>query len=90
MTKQILNKIARDAKINVEWYDHVNAWINEAYTKLYIEFSNLEVCGGARLFLNRRTITKNVAAIERRSYLYGEAAAWEYTTNGPVWIDEIR
>lgn len=90
MTRELLNKVARENKINLSHYDHVFAFINVAYTKLYIEFSSLEVCGGNRMFVGKTMVAKSVAAINRRNATRGEAGAWEYTTQGYERIESIK
>ena len=90
MTRELLNRVAKDAKINLNWYTHVYAWINPNYTKLFIEFSTIEICGHSRHFCCAKSVTKSVAAISRRNALRGEADAWEYTTNGHEWISDIK
>ena len=85
MTSEILNKIAKAKKVNLGWYDHIDAFINENYTKVFITFANLEVCGGSRFFCNKKTITLSVAAIQKR-----EEAEWDYTTQGWTRLEYIR
>lgn len=85
MTQEILNKVCKAKKVNLEWYDHVIAYINENYTKVFITFANLEVVGGRRMFCNDKSIVLSVAAIQKR----GEAE-WEYTTQGWERLESIR
>ena len=85
MTREIITKICKTKKVNLEWYDHIIAYINENYTKVFVTFANLEVVGGSRLFCNKKTITLSVAAIQKR-----EEFEWEYTTQGWERIETIR
>ena len=85
MTREILNKIAKAKKINLGWFDHINAYINPNYTKVFITFGQMEVCGGSRHFLNQNTVVLSVAAIQKRFEI-----ETDYTTQGWTWIDEIR
>lgn len=92
MTREILNKVAKENKVNLDWYDHCIAYINENYTKIYITFGLLEVVGGYRNFCSRRTIVKSVAAIQRRNAQvnHTEPSEWEYATQGWEEISTIR
>lgn len=85
MTQEIINKVCKTKKVNKEWFDHVFAYINDNYTKVFITFANLEVVGGGRMFYNKKTITLSVAAIQKR-----EEFEWEYTTQGWERIENIR
>lgn len=85
MTRELLNKVAKTYGINLEHYDHVLAWTNEAYTFLFINFSNLQICGGQRNFYNGKTIKMSIAAMLKR----GEYPD-EYETKNYQWINEIR
>lgn len=85
MTQEILKRVAKAKKVNLDWYDHMIAYINENYTKVFITFANLEVVGGSRSFCNKKTITLSVAAIQKR-----EEAEWEYTTQGWERLEFIR
>ena len=71
MTQEIINKVCKTKKVNKEWFDHVFAYINDNYTKVFITFANLEVVGGGRMFYNKKTITLSVAAIQRERSLSG-------------------
>lgn len=85
MTREIINKICKTKKINLEWYDHIISYINQNYTKIFITFASLEVVGGNRYFCNKKTITLSVAAIQKR-----EEVEWDYTTQGWEEISDIR
>lgn len=85
MTREILNNICKTRKVNLDWYDHINAFINENYTKVFITFAQMEVVGGGRMFCNQKTVTLSVAAIQKR-----EEPEWEYTTQGWERIEYIR
>lgn len=85
MTQEILKKVAKAKKVNLDWYDHVIAYINENYTKVFITFANLEVVGGSRMFCNKKSITLSVAAIQKR-----EEVEWEYTTQGWERLEYIK
>lgn len=90
MTRELLLQVAKENKINLDWYDHVFAFINEKYTKLFIEFSTLEVIGHSRTYCCAKTITKSVAAIARKNAIQGTPEAWEYCTNGHERIENIK
>lgn len=85
MTSEILNKIAKAKKVNLNWYDHIIAYINDNYTKVFVTFGNLEVVGGNRFFCNKKTVVLSVAAIQKR-----EEPEWDYTTQGWERIEEIH
>lgn len=85
MTRDIINNICKTKKVNLGWYDHVLAFINENYTKVIVTFANLEVVGGSRYFCNKKTLTLSVAAIQKR-----EEFEWEYTTQGWTRIEAIQ
>ena len=85
MTSEILNKIAKAKKVNLNWYDHIIAYINDNYTKVFVTFGNLEVVGGSRFFCNKKTVVLSVAAIQKR-----EEPEWDYTTQGWERIEEIH
>lgn len=85
MTREILNKIAKSKKVNLDWYDHIIAYINDNYTKVFVTFGNLEVVGGSRFFCNKKTIVLSVCAIQKR-----EEPEWNYTTQGWERIEEIH
>ena len=85
MTRELLNKIAKANKINLEHYDHVWAAANEAYTFVNICFSNLQVCGGERNFYNQHYIKMSIAAMLKR-----EENPYDYETRGIKWIYEIK
>ena len=90
MTRELLNKIAKENRVNLSEHTHIQAFINQNYTKLYIEFSTLEVCGSSRLFVCPVVITKSVAAIARKNATCGEPGAWEYCTQGIERIEDIK
>ena len=85
MTREIINKICKTKKINLEWYDHIIGYINESYTKVFITFASLEVVGGSRFFCNEKTLVLSVSAIQKR-----EEMEWEYTTQGWERIESIK
>ena len=85
MTRELLNKVAKAHKVNLEHYDHVWASINEAYTFITICFSNLQVCGGQRHFYNQRYVKLSIAAIMKRC----EELPEDYETRSIEWIHEI-
>ena len=85
MTKEILTKVAKTKKIDLNLYDHVIGYINENYTKVFITFANLEVCFGTRLFCNKKNVVMSVAAIQKR-----EEPEWDYTTQGWTRLEYIR
>lgn len=90
MTRELLNKVAKENRVNLSEHTHVFAFINEKYTKLFIEFSTLEVIGHSRTYCCVKTITKSVAAIDRKNAIYGTPGAWEYCTEGHERIENIR
>ena len=90
MTRELLNKIAKANKVNLSEHTHIQAFINQNYTKLYIEFSTMEVCGSSRLFVCPVVITKSVAAIARKNATCGEPDAWEYCTQGIERNEDIK
>ncbi len=85
MTREILNKIAKAKKINLDYYDHINGFINGNYTKVIIYFGTLEVCFGNRTFYNQKMVVFNVSALQRK-----EEFEWEYTTQGWERIEYLR
>lgn len=87
MTRETLDKIAKNHKINVEQYMKVAGFINENYTKVFILFFDEEGVGFDRLRCNQKTITMNVSAIQKR-----EEFPEDYCTKdaGGEWIYEIK
>lgn len=85
MTRDILNKIAKAKNITLDWYDHVFAYINPNYTKVFVNFGQIEVCGGSRVFYNTKTVVLSISAIQK----LGEIET-DYTTQGWTWLNEIR
>ena len=85
MTRNIIEKIAKAKKINLDWYDHIIGCINENYTKVFITFATLEVLPGCRMYCNKKTITLSLCAIQKR-----EENEWEYTTQGWERIENIH
>lgn len=90
MNAEILKKIAHDRKINLKHFDHVNASINENYTKVIITFFNLQVCGGERTWCNRTIVKLSVASILKNAEKTGWWPEDYETNNGSRWIHEIR
>ena len=85
MTRELLNKIVKANKINLEHYDHIWATINEAYTFVTICFCNMQVCGGEKTFHNQLYIRMSTAAMMKRGEL-----PEDYETRSIEWIYEIR
>lgn len=85
MTREIIEKIAKAKKINLDWYDHINAYINENYTKVFVTFGTLEVCFGSRTYCGQKTITLLVSSLQKN-----EEPEWEYTTQGWERIEDIK
>lgn len=85
MTREIITKIAKAKGINLDYYDHINAYINPNYTKVYITFGTLECCYGHRTFCCQRTVTMLISALQKR-----EEPEWEYTTQGWERIEYIH
>ena len=85
MTRELLNKIVKANKINLEHYDHIWATINEAYTFVTICFCNMQVCGGEKTFHNQLYIRMSTAAMMKRGEL-----PEDYETRNIEWIYEIR
>lgn len=85
MTREILNKIAKAKKVNLGWYDHINAFINSNYTKVFVTFGTLEVVGGGRIFCGQKTVTFLVSSIQKN-----EEPEWDYTTQGWERIEYIK
>lgn len=85
MTREILNKIAKAKKINLDMYDHILGFINENYTKVFITFGNLEVVGGGRKFYNLKNVCFLVSSLQKN-----EEPEWEYTTQGWERIEYIH
>lgn len=85
MTREILYRIVKANKINLDHYDHIWANINDAYTFVTICFCNLQICGGQRNFYNQHYINMSVAAMIKR----GEIPE-DYETRAIEWINEIK
>lgn len=87
MTRDILNKIAKKHKVNLEHYMKVTGFINPNYTKVFVIFFDEEGVGTNRLVCNRKIVTLNVNAIQRR-----EKWPEDYCTRdaGGEWIYEIK
>lgn len=89
MTREALEKIVKDAKINLNHYDYVIAYTNENYTKLYITFALSENCGGKRNYYCQHTIVKNVSAIQKKTPDTGLFVD-DFETKGWCRISTIR
>lgn len=85
MTTEILNRIAKKNKINLDIYTHVACWLNEKATYMFITFSTLEIVGGYRNFIQGKSIRMSFASLLKR-----EENEQDYFTNGNEWISEIR
>ena len=85
MTRQLLEKIAKAYKVNLEHFTHVLAWTDENYTYLFVKFSEIQICGDERHFHNGKTIKMSIAAMLKR----GEFPD-DYVTKNHQWISEIR
>lgn len=86
MTRELLNKIVKAKKINIDWYDSIFCFINEYYTKVFVTFGLSEVCGGRKTYHNKVTVCLSVSAIIKR----GEEIPEDYETNGWQYLFEIR
>ncbi len=87
MTRQLLEKVIKAKKIDLTIYDHVTAFVNEAYTYVYIRFWTLEVIGGNRRELFNKRVKLSVSAILKR----GEEWPEDYETKaGGEWIYNIK
>lgn len=81
MTLELLNKIAKAKKINLEHFDHVAASINEAYTWILVDFFNAEILpGGQFRRCNVKSVKLSVSSILKREEElpedYETAMAW--------------
>ena len=85
MTRQLLEKIAKAYKVNLEHFTHVLAWTNENYTYLFVNFSTIQICGGERHFYDGKTIKMSIAAMLKRDEFPDD-----YETKNHQWISEIR
>lgn len=85
MTYEILQKIAKQHKINLRHFTEVCAWINEKYTYVFVSFAERENCGGQAYHFGRFDIKLSVSAIQKRGEFEDE-----YTTNGWTWISDIK
>lgn len=85
MTREILNKICKSKKIDLGRYDHINGFINENYTKVFVTFGTLEVVGGSRTFYDKKTIVFLVSSLQKK-----EEFEWLYTTQGWERIEYIH
>lgn len=82
MIPEILKKVAKSHKIDLDHFDEVDSYINDAYTFIYVTFAERENLGGEARRCNRQTFKLSVSAILKRGELWPE----EYTTNGWQWI----
>lgn len=85
MTNEILQKVAKQHKINLEHFDEVLASINEKYTWVYITFASRENVGGTARHCGETSFKLSVFSIQQR----GEDET-EYATNGWEWISDIK
>lgn len=85
MTREILNKLAKAKKINLDCYDSIIGFINPNYTKVFITLALAEVVGGRKFYTWQRDITLSVNALIKRGEL-----EFEYTTQGWEYISEIH
>ena len=85
MTNEILQRIAKKHKINLDHHDEVFGFINEKYTFVHIVFASRENINGTAYHLNQVALKLSVAAIMKRC-----EDETEYCTNGWNWIYEIK
>lgn len=85
MTRNLLEKIAKQKKINLALYDHVFSWICPLYKWVYIKLYCLEGTG----FYRTESCVTYVKLSVRRIMDRCEPE-WEYTTNGPMWIMDLK
>lgn len=90
MTRELLNKVAKAKKINLEHFDHVAAFVNEAYTFVYITFFQAEILpGGQFRRCNCKEVKLSVTAILKRE----EEMPEDYETamhHRGEWLFNIR
>ena len=85
MKKEVLKKIAKDHKINLDHFDSVISHVNRKHTKIYVTFALSENVGGERYYYQNTTISLSVMAIIRRCENIDD-----YTTDGWTYIWEIK
>lgn len=86
MTRELLNKVVKAKRIDLNLYDSVMAYVNDAYTKVYITFGCSEVLGGHKRMYCQNTVALSVSAILKRCEEWPE----DYATKGNRWLWEIR
>lgn len=87
MTKELLNKVATMKKIDLSFFDHVYAKVNDNNTFVEILFFNLQVSPmGDRKWCNVKNVKLSVSSILKREEEYPS----DYETDGSMWIYEVR
>ncbi len=87
MTRQLLNKIIKTKRIDLNAYDHVSAFVNEAYTFVYVSFWTLQVTAGNRRRCGEKRVKLSVSSILKR----GEEWPEDYETQpGGEWLYNIK
>lgn len=85
MTNEILQRVAKQHKINLNHYDEVFGYINQKYTYILVTFAVRENLAGNAHHLLQHTVKLSVAAIMNRF-----EDETEYTTDGWEWIFNIK
>ena len=66
MKAEHLNRIIKDKKINIEHYDKVAAFVNDAFTYVIVSFFQSEIVGGVHHRCNEKIVRLSVASIQKR------------------------
>lgn len=77
MTREILNELAKERKLNLENYDKVKAWINPGYTFIYVSFGAHECVGGHARMIEYTKFRLSIASILKKQKHWPE----EYETS---------
>lgn len=90
MTRKLLEKVAKAKKINLSYYDHVAAKVNEAYTWIYIDFFSAEIYpGGEMKRCCVQSVKLRVMDILKRGEEYPEEYETKYAWRGE-WISDLK
>ena len=77
MTREILNELVKERKLNLDHYDKVKALINPQYTFIYVSFGMHECVGGRAKMIEYTKFPLSIASILKKEKHFPE----DYETN---------
>lgn len=72
MTREILNELVKERKLNLDHYDKVKAWINPNYTFIYVSFGMHECVGGRAKMVEFTKFRLSIASILKKEKHFPE------------------